>query len=150
MHTLYFDDYTPDFRMETARRTVTEFDVMQFVTLGGFTEALFLDETYLREHSSFGGRIAPGALVFSYAEGLVIQSGYLAGSAIAFLSANMDVKGPVKVGDTIGVEVAFRDKRLASRGDRGVITTFNVVRNHTGATVLEYTASRLIRTRPGA
>jgi acyl dehydratase len=148
MDTLWFEDYDAGFRMTTARRTVTEYDILSFVTLGGFHEALFLDEDYLREQTEFGARIAPGALVFSYAEGLVIQTGYLAGSAIAFLSASLDVKGPVKLGDTIGVEVAFNDKRLARRGDRGVVTTSNVVRNQAGTTVLEYTASRLIRTRP--
>lgn len=148
MDTLWFEDYDAGFSMTTARRTVAEYDILSFVTLGGFNEALFLDVEYLKEHSSFGGRIAPGALVFSYAEGLVIQTGYLAGSAVAFLSANMSVKGPVKVGDTIGVEVGFTEKRLTSRGDRGVVTTQNTVRNQAGATVLEYTASRLIRTRP--
>ena len=48
MHaSLYFEDYEADFTLETLRRTVTEFDIMQFVTLAGMNEALFMDEPYI-------------------------------------------------------------------------------------------------------
>lgn len=144
---MYFEDYTDNFRLVTARRTVTEFDVMQFVTLAGFNEALFLDEEYIRHHTDFGGRIAPGALVFSYAEGLVLQTGHLAGAAIAFLSSTLDMRAPVRVGDTIGVTIILAEKRLARRGDRGVVTTSNLVTNQRGEAVLEYSASRLLHRR---
>lgn len=148
MHaSLYFEDYEADFTLETLRRTVTEFDIMQFVTLAGMNEALFMDEPYIREHTGFGRRIAPGALVFSLAEGLVIQTGILKDTAIAFLSSEMNMKGPVFVGDTLVNQARFESKKLASRGDRGVITTRHSVLQQDGKPVLEYSASRLIRCR---
>lgn len=147
MDGLYFEDYTPQFHLRTARRTLTEFDLMQFVTLGGFSEALFLDEEYIRR-SGFGERIAPGALVFSYAEGLVIQTGHLHTAAIAFLGAELKMQGPVYLGDTLQVEVTLDSKRATSKPDRGLVTTRNTVRNQSGQPALEYLATRMLRRRP--
>ncbi|HEX2796995.1 MAG TPA: hypothetical protein VHN38_07905, partial [Immundisolibacter sp.] len=85
----WWEDYDADWTLTTGRRTVSEFDILSFVTLVGMNEALFMDAEYIANDTPFGRRIAPGALVFSYAEGLVIQTGHLHGSAIAFLGAEM-------------------------------------------------------------
>ena len=144
----WWEDYAPDWTLKTGRRTVTEFDILSFVTLVGMNEALFMDAEYIANDTPFGRRIAPGALVFSYAEGLVIQTGHLHGSAIAFLGAEMKMQGPVYLGDTIEVNVSLAERRETSKPDRGLVTTRNRVTNQSGDAVLEYLATRMLRRRP--
>jgi len=144
----WWDDYDADWRLTTARRTVTEFDILSFATLVGMNEALFMDAEYIANDTPFGRRIAPGALVFSYAEGLVIQTGHLHTAAIAFLGAELKMQGPVYLGDTLQVEVTLDSKRATSKPDRGLVTTRNTVRTQSGQPALEYLATRMLRRRP--
>lgn len=144
----WWEDYAADWSLKTGRRTVTEFDILSFVTLVGMNEALFMDAEYIANDTPFRRRIAPGALVFSYAEGLVIQTGHLHTAAIAFLGAEMKMQGPVYLGDTIEVTVTLAERRETSKPDRGLATTRNTVRNQSGDAVLEYLATRMLRRRP--
>ncbi|MGE0810870.1 MAG: MaoC family dehydratase [Immundisolibacter sp.] len=144
----WWEDYAADWSLKTGRRTVTEFDILSFVTLIGMNEALFMDAEYIASDTPFGRRVAPGALVFSYAEGLVIQTGHLHTAAIAFLGAEMKMQAPVYLGDTIDVTVTLAERRETSKPDRGLVTTRNTVRNQSGAAVLEYLATRMLRRRP--
>ena len=144
----WWEDYDADWTLATGRRTVTEYDILSFVTLVGMNEALFMNAEYIAKDTPFGRRIAPGALVFSYAEGLVIQTGHLHGSAIAFLGSEMKMQGPVYLGDTIQVNVTLAERRETSKPDRGLVTTRNRVTNQSGQEVLEYLATRMLRRRP--
>ena len=144
----WWEDYAADWTLKTGRRTVTEFDILSFVTLIGMNEALFMDAEYIANDTPFRRRIAPGALVFSYAEGLVIQTGHLHTAAIAFLGAEMKMQAPVYLGDTIDVTVTLAERRETSKPDRGLVTTRNTVRNQSGQPVLEYLATRMLRRRP--
>lgn len=131
-------------RWRTRRRTITEFDLMSFVTTCGFNEDLFLDHAAATE-LGFKGRIIPGALTLAIAEGLVVSSGALSGTGMAFLGGEIQVKGPVFVGDTLEVWVEVTAARMTSRGDRGVVTTRNEVRNQDAELVMVFTPSRMIR-----
>jgi acyl dehydratase len=131
-------------RWRTQRRTVTEHDLMTFVTTFGFTEELFLDEQAARD-LGFEGRLIPGALTLALAEGLVIGSGMLSGTGMAFLGGDIQIKEPVVVGDTIEVWVEVTEARMTSRGDRGVVTTRNEVRNQNEELVMVFTPSRMIK-----
>jgi acyl dehydratase len=130
----------------TAARTITETDLVNFVTWGGFTEPLFWDA----EHAGGGGytgRLVPGALVYCLGEGLVLQTNVLHGTGLAFMAMELSVKRPAYVGDTLHVVVEVTETRKASSGERGVVTTRNTVRNQRGEDVLVYTPVRLIRGR---
>ena len=144
----YFEDFETGERFTTGGRTVTEFDVMTFVTLTGYMEPLFIDAEYIREKSGFGERIAPGLLTTAFAGALIAQTGVLHGTGMALLGIEgLKMKAPVKVGDTIRVEVEITEKRETSKPDRGVVTSRQIVRNQRGETVVEYTVSRFIRRR---
>ena len=137
------------FRFRTAARTITETDLVNFVTLVGINEPLFLDERFGPEHG-YAGRLVPGTLTFSYSEGLVIQTGSLHGTGLAFLHTDLDIKGPVYVGDTISVVVEVTGQRAASSGNRGLVTTLNTVQNQRGETVMTYSPVRLTKGTEGA
>ncbi|MFI5040891.1 MAG: MaoC family dehydratase [Acidimicrobiales bacterium] len=133
-------------RFRTASRTVTESDLMSFVTLFGFNEPLFWDARHAAT-AGYPGRLVPGALTYCIAEGLVLQSHVLHGTGLAFLGMQLDVKKPVFVGDTLDAVVEVTEARPASSGARGVVTTRVSVRNQDGDEVLVYVPVRLIRGR---
>jgi acyl dehydratase len=135
-------------RWSTARRTITETDLIVFATQFGFNEELFLDDT-AAQRNGFAGRLVPGSLVMSIAEGLVISGGSIWGTGVAYLSADVQVKGPTFVGDTLQVIVEVTEARMTSRGDRGVITTRNDVYNQHGDIVMVYTPARMILVEHG-
>lgn len=141
-----FEGFHPGDRFITGRRTVTEADVMQFVCLVGLFEPLFIDVEYIRDESLFGERIAPGSLTFSMAEGLTVQTGIIHGTGMAFVGLErMQLFVPVKVGDTIQVEIeVLRSKEIKSHGG-GIVLFRQSVHNQRGDTVMEYDVSRLIR-----
>jgi len=146
MKGITFEGFHPGDRFTTGRRTVTEHDILQFVGLVGLYEPLFLDLEYIRKESLFGERIAPGSLTFGLAEGLAVQTGIIHGTGLAFVGINeMRLSGPVKVGDTIEVEIeVLETKEVPSRGG-GIVRFRQRVRNQRGETVMEYDVARLIR-----
>jgi acyl dehydratase len=130
----------------TAARTVTETDLINFVTLFGFNEPLFWDARHALS-AGYSGRLVPGALTYCMAEGLVLQTHILHGTGLAFLGMHLDVKKPVFVGDTVHAVVEVTEARKASSGERGLVTTRVSVRNQDDEEVLVYTPLRLIRGR---
>jgi acyl dehydratase len=129
------------FRFRTHRRTIAEADVAAFVNLTWLTEELFAvaDDT----QRAIKGRPVPGALVYSFAEGLLLPS--MQDTGLAFLNATLDIKAPTLVGDTIHVECEVTEHRLTSKGDRGLVRFANKVVNQRGETVLEYNPLRLLK-----
>jgi acyl dehydratase len=134
----------------TLARTVSETDIVTFVNLCGFNEPLFYDMEYVKRESVFGRRAAPGALTFALSEGLVMQTGLIHGTGMAWLGGEVRVVAPVLEGDTIRVEVEVVDKRETRKPDRGIVTYRHRVVNQRDEVVLELTIQRMIRRKPSA
>jgi acyl dehydratase len=143
---LRWEDTPVGFRFRTVGRTITDADITNFVGVTGMTEVLFTNLEYLKHESLFEGRLVPGALVYSFAEGLLMQS-VVQGVGLAFLGLEMKVEGPTMAGDTIHVDCEVLVSRAASKPGRGVVTTRNVIVNQRGETVMVYTPSRLVKGR---
>jgi acyl dehydratase len=136
-------------RFRTAARTITETDLVTFIAMTGINEPLFYDDAGPAE-AGYAGRLVPGTLTFSYSEGLVMQTGVIHGTGLAFLSASIDVLAPVFVGDTITVVVEVLEARPTSAGRRCVVTTRNTVALRDGTVVMRYEPARLLRDGPTA
>jgi acyl dehydratase len=138
---LAFDELKVGMRFRTHRRTIAEADVAAFVNLTWLTEELFAvaDDS----GRAIKGRPVPAALVYSFAEGLLLPT--MQDTGLAFLNATLEVRGPTLVGDTIHVECEVTEARLASKGDRGLVRFANQVINQRGDTVLEYNPLRLLK-----
>lgn len=143
---LRWEDSPAGMRFKTVGRTVTDADITNFVGVTGMTEVLFTNLEYLRAESLYDGRLVPGALVFSFAEGLLMQS-VVQGVGLAFLGLDMTVEGPTFAGDTIHVECEVLVSRPTGKPGRGIVTTRNRVVNQHGAVVMIYTPSRLVKGR---
>jgi len=146
---LSFEEHTVGATYRTQARTVSEADICAFVNLCGFTEPLFYDMEYVARESVFTGRLAPGALTFALAEGLIIQTGLIHGTGMAYLGGEIRIVGPVLAGDTLRVSVTVADKRETKKTDRGIVTYRHRVTNQRGEVVLEADIKRMIR-RSGA
>ena len=132
-----FDELEVGFRFRTHRRTILEADLAAFINVTWLTEELFAVA------DKEGRRLVPGALVYSFAEGLLLPT--MQDTGLAFLNATVDIKGPTVVGDTIHVECEVAERRPASKGERGLVRFANQVKNQRDEVVLEYNPLRLLK-----
>jgi acyl dehydratase len=144
---LRWEDTPAGFRFRTIGRTVTEADITIFAGVTGMVEVLFTNLEYLREQSLFDKRLVPGALVYSFAEGLLMQTA-VQGTGLAFLGMELEVLRPTFAGDTVHVEVEVLESRAStSKPGRGIVKTRNTVVNQKGEPVMVYTPTRMVKGR---
>lgn len=142
-----FEDLPLGRQFQTVGRTVTEADIVNFINAIGMTEVLFTNIEFLKHESHIKGRLAPGSLVYCFAEGLLAQS-TMQGTGLAFIGMQLDIKGPVFAGDTIHVECeVIESRRSKSQPNRGLVRTRNRIIKQDGTLVQEYTPLRMIKCR---
>ena len=143
----FYEDLPVGRKFRTVGRTLFESDLIAFVTATGMTEVLFTNLEFLREESDIKQQVVPGAMVFSYIEGLLMQS-TMQHTGFAFLGMDFQIAAPTFVGDTIHAECeVIESRRSESRPNRGLVRTRNTVRKQDGTVVLVYTPLRLVRAR---
>ena len=130
-------------KFKTFGRTITETDIVNFVSCSGMLESLFIDKEYRKRHSAIDGHAAPAMLVLSLAEGLALNSTGQ-GTGLAFLNMEMSVQGPVLVGDTIHVEIEVIEAKKTTKSSRGLVKTKNNIVNQNNRSVIEYYPLRLM------
>ncbi len=144
---MYYEDLPVGRVFKTIGRTVTEADITNFVNATGMVEVLLTNIEFLKEESDIKQRLAPGALGYCFAEGLLVQS-TMQHTGFAFLHMDLNVHGPVFAGDTIHVEVEVIEVRLSkNRPGRGLVRTRNKVVKQDGTVALTYTPLRMIKCR---
>jgi len=133
---LYFEEFHLGMRIETAARTITDADLVNFAGLSGDFTALHMDEETSRR-GPFRGRIAHGMLVQSVATGLGVQTRIFEGTIAALVGMDIRWKAPVFPGDTIRLilEVSELDPNPSKRS--GEVTLLCHVINQTGAVCVE-------------
>ncbi|MBS0240663.1 MAG: MaoC family dehydratase N-terminal domain-containing protein [Proteobacteria bacterium] len=144
---LYWQEMPVGAKYRTYGRTITETDIVNFISCTGMLELLFTNEVYRQTESAIKGRLVPGALVFSMAEGLVI-GGTIQGTGMAFLGMDLEIKAPTFAGDTLHVDVEVTESRAASKGNRGLVRTRNVVVNQKDEVVMVYSPLRMMKGQP--
>jgi acyl dehydratase len=144
---LYFEDLPVGRQFKTIGRTVTEADITNFVNCTGMVEVLFTNTEFLAHESDIKGRPAPGALVYSFAEGLLVQS-VMQHTGLAFLHMELSVESPVVAGDTIHAECEIIEaRRSKSRAGRGLVRSRVRVVKQDGTVAVTYTPLRMVRCR---
>jgi acyl dehydratase len=142
-----YDDLPVGRQFKTIGRSITEPDIVNFVSCTGMLEVLFTNYEFLKHESPIKGRLAPGAMVFAFAEGLLTQS-TMQHTGFAFLNMEFNIEGPTFAGDTIHVECEVVESRpSASRAGLGLVRTRNRVVKQDGKTVLVYTPLRMVKGR---
>ncbi|MEM1514750.1 MAG: MaoC/PaaZ C-terminal domain-containing protein [Candidatus Bathyarchaeia archaeon] len=131
-----WEDFNVGDKTETFGITITDAHLVLWAGLTGDFFPLHICEEYAKR-TIFKGRIAHGLLTFALSAGLVWMSGIFEDSVMALLSVR-DVRFlvPVKIGDTIRVEVEVLEKKETSKPDRGIITFRYTVKNQKDEAVL--------------
>lgn len=141
----YWQEIEAGQRFRTYRRTVTETDLVNFISATGMLEAIFIDAHY--EHGAIEGRPVPAALTSSLIEGLLFQT-MIQGTGLALLEFSMKAHAPVLVNDTIYGVVEVEEVKPTSKNNRAVVTSRSDVFNQRDDLVLSYTAKRMLAGRP--
>lgn len=130
-----FDDIKEGASYQSAGRTITETDIVNFAGLSGDFNPLHTDEQWVRENTSFGGRIAHGLLIQAVGEGLAC-SGLATWKILAFLETHRKMLRPVKPGDRISQHYAVKAKTPSSKDpSRGVVEVEIKIINQNGEVV---------------
>lgn len=132
----YYDQFTIGESWETPRRTITETDVVVFAAFTGDHNAIHTDEEFAKT-TIYGTRLLHGPAGFAIATGLESRLGIKEGTAIAFLGMTWDMKGPIKIGDTIRVQEKVVEMRPTKKSDRGIVTFHVAVVNQRDEVVQE-------------
>lgn len=112
----YFEELQPGDSLLTARRTMTEADIVNFACLSGDHFYAHMDKIGAAE-SIFGERVVHGYFVISAAAGLFVDAGV--GSVIAnYGLENLRFIEPVKPGDTLQVRLTCKRKTVKRQKTR--------------------------------
>ena len=132
-------------KFRTFRRTITETDLINFISVTGMLEAIFIDADF--PGKAMQGRAVPGALTYCFIEGFILQT-MIQGTGLAMLELAQTIHAPVHVGDTIWATVEVTDIRPTSKSDRAVVGSEIQVFSQDGRKVMTYLAKRLLAGRP--
>lgn len=147
---LYYEDVEVGAAFATGPHAVSEADIARFGDLTHDHHPLHIDRGYARSRG-FAGVIAHGLLGLSLIEGLKTGLGLYENSSIASLGWDqVRFLRPVFAGDEVHVSFRFVDKRMAKRGDRGVVTEALKLMNQRGECVIEAVHLALVACRPPA
>lgn len=118
---LYFEDFEPGMEIQTAARTITETDIVNFAGLSGDYNFIHTDAEGVKA-TPFGQRVAHGMLVASIATGLAVQHGFIDGTTLAFRELTWKFTRPVLIGDTIQVQVKVLETKEMAKLGGGLVT----------------------------
>lgn len=133
---LWFEDFEVGKVVESARRTVTEADIVAFAGLSGDFNPLHTDEEHARR-TPFRGRIAHGLLVQSIASGLANQTGVFDGTISALAEMVIRYRAPVRPGDTIRIRLTVTAREPEPSPRRGWVRFEAIVSNQSDEVVIE-------------
>jgi 3-hydroxybutyryl-CoA dehydratase len=143
----YWQDLKVGDTFRTFRRTVTETDLVNFISVTGMLENIFIDASGASGEGGIGGRPVPGALTYTLIEGFIMQN-MVQGTGLAMLESSIKAVAPVRVGDTIWATVTVAGVKPTSKGNRAVVDSQIDVFNQDGVQVMAYTARRMLAGRP--
>jgi len=132
---MFFEDFSIGLVLETACRTITSTDIVNFACLSGDFNGVHADHEYCKT-TPFGEPIAHAPLIYAVMGGLQYASGVNDGTLLAVLGIDeWRMLKPVKHGDTLHMRSTVASKRETSRADRGIVTLNREFVNHRGETV---------------
>ncbi len=148
---MWLEDFREGMTFSTRSRTVTPADVDLFTSLTWAVNPIFLNDEVARSRG-LGGRVAPGALTFSYAIGLLYQTGVFDHIQALTRISEVEFRSPVRPGDEISVEAEVVEVKRDLRPDAGAVTIrFRVQNLRSGKTAVTGSLTVIVlRSKPQA
>lgn len=142
----YWEEFQIGEQFQTARRTISESEVLQFCNLTWFNMSLFFDEKYALEETIYQARVVPGPFIIPLAVGLFIKLGLYERTAISLLDIrNMHFHTSLLVGETMQAEVTITEKRKTKSPDRGLLILRFEVMKHDRTPIITFEMVHLLK-----
>ena len=107
--------------METAGRTITEADLVNFAGMSGDFNQIHTNAQYSAA-DTFGQRVAHGLLVVAITTGLIVRTGVMEGTVLAFRELEWKFSSPVFIGDTVHAKMEVVETKALPRLGGGSVT----------------------------
>jgi acyl dehydratase len=148
MSGLYFEEFTVGQKITSVARTVAESDIMTFAGLTGDYNQIHTDAEFAKG-TPFGQRIAHGLLGLSIAVGLLMRTGVLEGTVLAFREiVEWKFIKPVFIGDSLHVEMEAKELKALPRIGGGQALVALDVKNQKAETLMRGTLAVLVASKP--
>ena len=144
---LYFDDFKPGDRFESAPLLITEELILEFARF--YDPQIFHTDPEAAKATIYGGLIGSGLQTIALTFKLFFETGVLAACSLG--SPGLDEvrwKAPVRPGDTLRVVVEVLETRPStSKPDRGIVRVRYTTLNQRDETVMTIDGNQLLRRR---
>ena len=145
---LYFEEFSVGQQVKTAGRTVGEGDIFNFAGLTGDFNEIHTNAEFSKG-TQFGQRIAHGLLGLSIATGLIMRTGLLEGTVLAFREINeWKFIKPIFIGDTVHAELTVTETKALPRIGGGSLIAALVVKNQADEILQRGTLNLLVLSKP--
>ena len=145
---LYFEEFSVGQVVKTVPRTVSEDAIFTFAGLTGDYNQIHTDAEFAKT-TPFGQRVAHGLLGLSIATGLLMRTGMLEGTVLAFREIQeWKFIKPFFIGDTVYAELTVAETKALPRIGGGSVTITLEVKNQSDEVCHRGTWVVLIVTKP--
>ncbi|GAB1469625.1 MaoC/PaaZ C-terminal domain-containing protein [Chloroflexota bacterium] len=145
---LYFEEFSVEQRVKTLSRTVSEDAINSFAGLTGDYNQIHTDAEFAKA-TPFGQRIAHGLLGMSIGVGLIMRTGLLEGTVLAFREIEeWKFVKPVFIGDSIHAVLTVTETKALPRIGGGALIAAVEIRNHKDEVLQKGTLSLLMLSKP--
>lgn len=145
---LYFEEFSVGQTVKTVGRTISEDAIFSFAGLTGDYNQIHTDADFASK-TQFGQRIAHGLLGLSIATGLIMQTGLLEGTVLAFREIiEWKFVKPFFIGDTVHVLLTVAETKALPRIGGGSMIASIEVRNQTDEICQKGTLNLLVLSKP--
>jgi acyl dehydratase len=145
---LYFEEFSVGQTVKTLSRTVAEDAINSFAGLTGDYNQIHTDAEFAKA-TPFGQRVAHGLLGLSIATGLIMRTGMLEGTVIAFREIQeWKFVKPIYIGDTIHAVLTVNETKALPRIGGGALIAGVEVRNQKDETLQKGALNLLVMSKP--
>jgi acyl dehydratase len=145
---LYFEEFSVGQKIVSVARTVAESDILSFAGLTGDYNQIHTDAEFAKG-TQFGQRIAHGLLGLSIAVGLLMRTGVLEGTVMAFREiVEWKFIKPVFIGDSIHAEMEVKEMKAMPRVGGGLAMIAMEVKNQKNESLMRGTLAVLVASKP--
>ncbi|MCZ2121986.1 MAG: MaoC family dehydratase N-terminal domain-containing protein [Anaerolineales bacterium] len=145
---LYFEEFAVGQVVKTLSRTVSEDAIFSFAGLTGDYNQIHTDAEFAKS-TQFGRRIAHGLLGLSIATGLIMRTGMLEGTVLAFREIQeWKFVKPIFIGDTIHAVLTVSETKALPRIGAGALIASVEVCYQTGEVLQKGTLNLLVLSKP--
>lgn len=145
---LYFEEFSVGQSITTVGRTISEDAIFTFAGLTGDYNQIHTDAAFAAK-TQFGQRVAHGLLGLSVATGLIMRTGLLEGTVLAFREIqDWKFVKPIYIGDTVHAVLTVSETKALPRIGGGSLIAQVELCNQNDEVLQKGTLNLLVLSKP--